>query len=301
MPDGSSHDSTPALTATPPVKCLGGKRKLAPVLMTHFPDAIHRYVEPFAGGAAVFFALYNAGRLRDADVVLSDTNEELIAMYRAIRDVPTRLLAYLREHEGRYRKERAKYYYAVRTQDPREWTEDAQIGARYIFLNKTCFNGVSRYNSSGKFNVPHGSFKSEPTICDASNILMCSHALARAELSCEDFKDVLARELEHHKKHRRQSHVVYADSPYIPLSKTSSFVNYGRDGFSKAQHEALADHLRQLAKAGVHAVASNSGCDRVRELYAEGFVIHEIKVARSINSKTDKRGAIKELIMVSEP
>lgn len=284
-----------SVVATPPIKSLGGKRKLVPSLVQHLPAEINRYVEPFAGGAALFFALYASGHLDNASVTLSDTNTELISMYLAIRDQPDQLIAHLHEHEDRYRKQRGDYYYAVRSQDPRSWTDRPRVGARYIFLNKTCFNGVSRYNKNGLFNVPHGAFKSEPVICDTANLMACSRALANVELLCEDFKIALQREL----RKRVPGHVIYADSPYIPLSKTSNFVSYGREGFSDAEQVALAEHLRQLAKAGVHVVASNSACDRVRELYGESFTIHEVDAKRSINSKGDRRGEIKELIMVS--
>jgi DNA adenine methylase len=293
MPDGSSS-AIPA--AVPPVKCLGGKRKLAPTIIGHMPDVITRYVEPFAGGAAVFFALYALGRLKNADVVLADTNDELIALYLAIRDESANLLAHLREHEGRYRRQRDEYFYAVRSQDHSQWNDNARIGARYVFLNKTCFNGVSRYNSLGKFNVPHGRFKSEPVICDAANIMMCAHAFADVDIRLADFKDVLAREQSVDPKPGR---VVYLDPPYVPLSKTSNFTSYGKDGFRDDQQIALAEAARDLAKAGARVIASNSAASRVRELYGAPFTIHEIGARRSINSDTKKRGEIKELIMVS--
>lgn len=297
MADGSSQ-----LLARPPVKIPGGKRKLAAQICTYMPAQINRYVEPFCGGAAVFFHLYNEGRLTRATVRLSDTNAELISLFRAIRDEPASLIAHLREHSGRYDKQKEDYFYAVRSQDPRTWTDDARIGGRFIFLNKTCFNGVIRYNQSGLFNVPHGRFKSPPVICDAENIMMCSHALSRVDLTCEDFTRAFDFELRTVDAH----HVLYADPPYVPLSDTSDFTSYSKDGFTKDHQLALADRAKKLARAssvhGGRVICSNSSAPFVRELYdGTEFVIHEILAARSVNSKTDRRGEIKELLMVSAP
>lgn len=295
MPDGSSR-----LAARPPVKIPGGKRKLAAQICAHMPAQINRYVEPFCGGAAVFFHLYNEGRLGGATVRLSDANPELVSVFRAIRDEPASLIAHLREHAGRYDRKGKDYYLAVRSQDPREWNDHARIGGRFIFLNRTCFNGVIRYNRSGLFNVPHGTHARPPVICNAENIMLCSHALARVVIACEDFQPVLDFE-------RRTSdtcHVTYLDPPYAPLSDTSDFTTYCKDGFTKDHQTALANQAKQLALAthpnGGRVICSNSSAPLVRDLYADGpFTIHEIMAARSVNSKTDKRGVIKELLMVS--
>lgn len=295
MADGSSQ-----LLARPPVKIPGGKRKLAAQICAHMPAQINRYVEPFCGGAAVFFHLYNEGRLTRATVRLSDTNAELISTFRAIRDEPASVIAHLREHAGRWDKQKRDYFYAVRSQDPRTWTDDARIAGRFIFLNKTCFNGVIRYNKSGIFNVPVGTFKTPPVICDAENIMMCSHALSRVDITCEDFTSAFDCEI----RTVDAYHVTYADPPYVPLSDTSDFTSYSKDGFTKDHQTMLAECAKKLARAsapnGGRVIVSNSAAPLVRDLYdGEPFTIHEILAKRSINSKTDRRGEIKELLMVS--
>lgn len=296
MADGSSQ-----LRARPPIKIPGGKRKLAAQICAHMPATIHRYVEPFCGGAAVFFHLVNEGRLTQASILLSDVNPDIVAVFRAIRDEPAALIAHLREHAGRYERKGKDYYLAVRSQDPRNWNDDARTAGRFIFLNRTGYNGVIRYNKNGLYNVPHGTHERPPTICDAENIMMCSHALARAEIAEAHFKPTLEHELEIANPY----HVTYADPPYVPLSDTSDFTTYAKGGFTKTDQTELADVAKRLARAthprGGRVICSNSSAPLVSELYAGSeFAIHEIMAARAVNSKTDRRGNVKELLMVSK-
>lgn len=286
--------STDPPIARPFVKCAGGKTQLLPELMKHIPARIDRYVEPFVGGGALFFALRAQGLLDDADVVLSDTNTELVAALRAIKTECSSLIEKLRDHEDEYASRGEKYYYEVRAQDSRRWTSDVNIAARFIFMNKTGWNGVYRVNGKGLFNVPHGTRKTPPVVCDAPNLLACARALRGVDVRCEDFKTVLDREL----KRDCKGALIYADPPYVPLSKTSAF-QYG--GKFTTDHQLLLSHrLRALADEGAHVVASNASCDLVRELY-QGFELHAVAAKRAINSKVEKRGAVEELIMVREP
>lgn len=286
--------STDPVIATPFVKCAGGKRQLIPELTKHVPEKIARYVEPFVGGGALFFALRASGQLDGARVVLSDTNVELMAAYRAIKAECSKLVDKLRDHEAEYASRGEKYYYEVREQDSRKWSSDVNVAARFIFMNKTGWNGVYRLNGKGLFNVPHGSRKTPPVVCDAENLVACSRALRGVDLRCEDFKGVLDRE----ERRDCAGTFVYADPPYVPLSKTSSF-QYG--GKFTTDHQLLLSHrLRALASLGAHVVASNASCDLVRQLYHD-FDLHVVGAKRAINSKVDKRGEIDELIMVKTP
>jgi DNA adenine methylase len=269
--------------AKPIVKWAGGKSKLLGPLCERVPTTVRTYAEPFAGGAALFFALADDPSHSFERAVLADQNEDLIACYRAVRDDVEAVIAALSDYA--YDEE---VFYRVRDQDPRPMT-DAARGARLIFLNRTCFNGLWRVNRSGKFNVPFGRY-TNPKILDADGLRAASAALAKAEVLAVDFAEV-TRTL-------GPGDFAYFDPPYVPLSKSSSFTAYARDGFGPADQDRLAAELGRLKAVGVAAMLSNVDTPATRELYRD-FSIHLATAPRSINSQASGRGHVGELIVTS--
>jgi DNA adenine methylase len=233
------------------------------------------YLEPLLGGAALFF------ELRPKRAILSDTNEELIDCFTAVRDDVERVIAALKDHK--YDRD---HYYAVRGQDP--WELDLfERAARMIYLNKTGFNGLYRVNKQGQFNVPFGRY-TRPTICDEERLRACSAALRNAALCKLDF----ARCCEQ----ARKSDLVYFDPPFIPTSETADFTSYTAEGFGCAKHYHLAGTFRELAQRGVRVMASNADTKLSRQLY-RGFHIERVEVGRTVGCKD--RGSARELIIRS--
>ncbi len=269
------------------LKWAGGKARLAHRIAERAPDTFTRYHEPFLGGGAVFFALHEAGRVKAA--TLADGNEELVDAYRAVREDVEKVIRHLREHAREYHAcqggERARYYYEVRD-DSRPWSR-AGKAARLIFLNKTCFNGLYRVNAQGKFNVPHGRHDN-PRILDRKGLREAFKALACAELRAEDFGDACAR--------AQPGDFVYLDPPYQPLSETSLFTSYTKDGFGEEEQSRLRDVFHDLTARGVPALLSNSDHVDIRALY-EDYKIEEVSMGRNINSKVTERTPISELLV----
>jgi DNA adenine methylase len=215
--------------------------------------------------------------------VLGDQNEELIACYRAVRDDVDALLEALSE----YRYDR-KLFYATRDRDTNGMS-DVERGARLLFLNRTCFNGLWRVNAAGKFNVPFGRYKN-PRIVDEEKLRDAARALKGVDLRVADFAAV-TRSL-------GAGDFVYFDPPYVPLSRTAAFTAYGKDGFSHEEQTRLAKELRRLKKRGVMAMLSNADTPDARALY-EGLCMTVVQVPRVINSDPTKRGGTAELLVTS--
>jgi len=267
--------------AGPILKWAGGKGQLLREILRRVPAEFGTYHEPFVGGGALFFALWSERRIRRA--VLSDVNSELIEAYETIRDDVEAVIRALRKH----RNEEA-YFYDLRKRDPRRMAPAARA-ARLIYLNKTCFNGLYRVNSKGKFNVPFGD-NPRAKICDVEALRGASRAFRDADLHCEAFDAVLDR--------AQPDDFVYFDPPYQPLSKTASFTAYSRGGFGEAEQRRLAETFRTLAARGVHVLLSNSDTPLCRKLY-RGFPRHIVHATRAINSRADRRGRITELLITS--
>jgi DNA adenine methylase len=250
-----------------------------PEIAKRFPrrEEIGRYFETFLGGAAVFFHLEHPRSF------LSDSNHELVELFRVVQQDVDGLIEVLKAH-----KNEREYYYRIRSQNPTELTR-TERAARLIFLNKTCFNGLYRVNSKGQFNVPFGRYKN-PAICDAQGLRAASLALQKAEISDGDFETVLAR--------AKEKDLIYFDPPYHPLNKTSSFTSYTSGRFGEEEQRRLANTYRQLAARGCFVMLSNSDTPLIRELYGE-YHIHEILANRAINSRPERRGRITELLIVS--
>ncbi|MDB9375035.1 DNA adenine methylase [Nodularia sphaerocarpa] len=262
----------------PFLKWAGGKSRLISQYIPYFPKQYKTYYEPFLGGGAIFFHLHPPA------AILTDINAELITTYRCVRDHVEELIGLLEEHQNRHNKD---YYYDVRAY---LGGSDLEKAARFIYLNKTCFNGLYRVNSQGKFNVPVGRYKN-PNICPENILRSASLALSKSEIKQADFTDVL-------KYATSSDDFVFLDPPYHPLSNTSYFTAYSSYCFAENQQFQLRDIFATLAERGVKVMLSNSDCTFIRELYSN-FNIHTISAARSINSNAKKRGKITEVLVTS--
>ena len=271
----------------PFVKWVGGKRQLLKQfreLNLYPPECFNpesnTYFEPFVGGGAVFFDLL------PKRAELSDTNRELVMTYNVIKDNVDGLIKSLKKHI--YNKE---YYLEVRAQDINELS-DIEIASRFIFLNRTGFNGMYRVNKSGQFNVPFGRYKN-PLICDENNLRKVSEALQGITITHRDYKDVL--EL------AKIGDFIYFDPPYYPLNPTSSFTAYTAKGFFEKEQIELRDTFVKLHERGCFVMLSNSDTPFINELYSglEGVSVNKIIAGRAINSKGSKRGKINEVLITN--
>jgi DNA adenine methylase len=263
----------------PFLKWAGGKTQLLPHLIHRIPNSFNRYIEPFIGGGALFFAL------QPKVALIADCNQELINCYQVVRTDVEALIEELKVY--RYDKE---MYYAVRELDRRpDFGELSRVkrAARLIYLNKTCFNGLYRVNSKGYFNVPFGTY-TDPTIVDAENLRACSKVLQRTVIQSGNFEQVLEM--------AEAGDFVYFDPPYAPSSGTADFTSYSKEGFDDAAQEMLLLVCLQLNQRGVKWMVSNSNTTLIQELY-RGFKVEPVGASRAINSKASKRGSVIELLI----
>ncbi len=277
----------PEDAARPIVKWAGGKTKLLAALLPLVPIRIDTYVEPFAGGAALFFALASETPRRFKRAVLCDANPELAACYRAVKTDVDGVIKAL----GRYRNSE-RMFYAVRARDTRDMG-DVERAARLLFLNRTCFNGLWRVNSKGLFNVPFGQY-ANPRICNADALRAASRALACATIRSGDFATATRRLGRHF---IGTGDFVYCDPPYVPLSTTADFTSYAAGGFGADSQKRLLDELKRLRRAGARVIVSNADTRETRALY-KGFRVLTVKAPRAINSDKAKRGLVRELVVV---
>lgn len=256
-------------------------------IIGRMPERFGAYFEPFVGGGALFFELKKRGMLEGKKAYLFDANKELINAYNVVKNTPTELLAHLRELEKNHSHDA---YYEVRAMDREDSFASlapALRAARFIYLNKTCFNGLYRVNAKGFYNVPMGRYKN-PAICDESLIYGASRALQDAEVLHVDFAKVL--------DFSKKGDFVYFDPPYYPLATTSSFTSYNQDVFLDDEQKRLFKTFEKLTKKGLHVMLSNSDTEFIKELYKD-YKIDLVDVPRFINSKSDGRGKIKEIIV----
>jgi DNA adenine methylase len=280
-----------AFDAKPIVKWAGGKSRLLPELLERVPRSIGTYAEPFAGGAALFFALasqVSRGERKMARAVLADQNEELIALYRAVQSHVDDLIDELGDAD-RYRADR-DLFYRQRELDTSKLSI-VERAARFMFLNRTCFNGLWRVNASGRFNVPFGKYKN-PRICDPDGLRAANRAFNVVDVTIvhADFATAVAR------LGRRD--FVYFDPPYVPLSRTASFTSYAKAGFGERDQERLAAVLRELRDHGVRAMLSNADTPVSRALY-EGLTLDAVRAPRSISCDGATRNAVSELLVTT--
>lgn len=286
-PCGAPRNDLPA-AAEPFVKCLGGKRKLLPTLLSRVPREFRVYSESFVGGGALFFELYRMGLVKRA--ILSDSNVHLVRAYWAVRDHVEALIDALDRMVAEYQSrpsvdDRKAYYLGIRALDP-EALSPVEQAARYIFISRAGFNGIWRVNQRGTCNTPHGDGK-DLTV-RPENLRACSGALQCADIRHADFAEVM-REAE-------EGWFVYCDPPYVPLSATSNFVGYCADGFSADDHARLRDAASAARARGVHVLLSNSSAPAVFELY-QGWTIETVDAKRAVNCKGDGRKLVKEVLI----
>lgn len=267
------------LETYPIVKWVGGKRQLMFELLKNMPKFYNRYFEPFIGGGALFF------ELQPDNAYISDMNEELINLYQVVRDNVDELVADLQKHD--ISKE---YFMEIRnidrTEEYKNWS-NIQKASRFIYLNRTCFNGMYRVNSKGEFNVPFGHYKN-PRIVDEKNLINCSNLLQRTEIRHSDFSEILTKV--------QEGDFVYFDPPYVPLNETSSFTSYTKDGFDIDMQFKLRDVCDELDTMGVNFLLSNSDTKLVNDLY-ENYNIKKVFASRQINANADGRGKITEVLV----
>ena len=284
-----SPTKTSKTGAQPFVKWAGGKRQLLPELRKRVPASYRRYHEPFVGAGALFFDLKPS-----AGVYLSDANTRLIRTYKALQSAAVtnvihalhRIAEAYSDPEGN----RKAYFEQTREACPDEGT-DVEMAAWFIFMNKTCFNGMYRVNKDNTFNVPHGRHKNVPMICDEANLMAVNEALDfKTFISNADFRTSAQK--------AKEGDFVYFDPPYAPVSATADFTTFTADGFTEADQSDLRDLALSLKRRGVHVLISNSNAEPIRKLYTgDEWTIDEVEAKRSINSKGNKRGPVIELLI----
>lgn len=276
--------SEPDGKAGPFLQWVGGKRAMLEQYKEFIPKKFNKYYEPFLGGAAMFFYLL------PEKAVLVDNNSELIKTYEGVRDNPEEIISILNELKSRHSKE---LYLMVRNLDRQpdffQKSSNAEIAARMIYLNQTCFNGVYRVNQKSQFNVPIGSSLNR-LICDENTIRNASKSLKGAKVISSDFVKVT--------KEANAGDFVYFDPPYFPISVYSDFTRYTKEKFYKEDQVKLRDEIDRLSKLGCKVMLSNSDCEFIRELYKD-YRIHKVYSNRTLNCKKDRRGKVSELLITN--
>jgi DNA adenine methylase len=282
----------PCVPARPFLKWAGGKSQLLPELSRRIPERFGRYHEPFVGGGALFFYLWNNGLLRHG-AMLSDLNAELIDCYIAVRDEVEDLIELL--HRLRPYATDRDFFYDIRSWDRQpDFARRSRVerAARTIFLNRTCYNGLYRLNNKGQFNAPFGYYKN-PQIVDSDNLREVSRALRNVDLRVADFAAVLDE--------AQAGDFVYFDPPYVPVSSTASFTSYTRRGFDEGEQRRLALVFHQLAARNCFVMLSNSSTTLAHQLYANACRVDVVLASRKINCNGSRRGLVEELIACSFP
>lgn len=268
---------------SPILKWVGGKRQLLDSIEPLVPKC-STYYEPFIGGGAVLFS-------RQPDkAVINDSNAELINVYLTIKNEPEKLIAKLKEHKENSSEE---YFYKIRALDRDkgmfEKMTNVEKAARIIYLNKTCYNGLFRVNSSGEFNSPWGRYKN-PNITNETtiNALHTYFNKANVIIKCGDFREAL--------KGIRKGAFVYFDPPYMPISSSASFTGYTVSGFEEREQIALKEQCDILNAKGIKFLLSNSSCPFIENLYKD-YIVEYVYAKRTINANPEKRGDIKEILV----
>lgn len=290
----------------PFLKWAGGKTQLLSDIERTLPIELLQknftYIEPFVGsGAVLFWMLNNFPKMKKA--IINDVNEDLINTYKTIANQPKDLISILEILQNEFynlegNEENKKTYYYLKRElfNTRESTQCEQ-SALFIFLNRTCFNGLYRVNRKNEYNVPMGSYKN-PTICDTENILTVSKALQKVEILCGDFEQTL--------EFAENNTIFYFDPPYKPLNKTSSFNSYAKDEFNDNEQVRLRDFCNKLDLLNHTWILSNSDVKGKNEkdnffddLYSD-FNIQRVQAKRSINANAEKRGKLTELLITNQ-
>ncbi len=261
------------------LKWAGAKSKLLSQLIEFMPHKIENYYEPFLGSGAMLFYVLHTYNVKKAYV--SDINSELINTFIMVKEKPQELIKLLEIYQKQHSNE---YYYKIRDNVPKDKLE---LAARFIYLNKTCFNGLYRVNSKGFFNVPIGSYKNPP-ILQEDKILKASKLLQKVEFNVFDYKQILSK--------IKKNDFVYLDPPYHPLEDKNSFTKYSKDDFAEKDQKDLKQFCDELNAKKVNFLESNSYTKFIKELY-KNYTQSEVLANRMINCKAIGRGKIKELII----
>ena len=289
--------------AKPFIKWAGGKTQLLTqfenILPHNLEEAEHfTYIEPFVGGGAMLFHMLqkytNIGR-----VIINDINPNLITAYRVIRDTPERLITDLKMLQREFRQNsneeaRKEYFLRIRKSYNEDTHNDVTNTAMFIFLNRTCFNGLYRVNSKGYFNVPFGKY-TNPTICDEELLLEDSKILQNVEILCGDYTLI--------ERYVDNNTFIYFDPPYRPLSTTSSFTSYSKENFDDTEQTRLAHFFARLSRYGCKMMLSNSDwcAQNPKDTFFENlygnFIIDKVHASRFVNAIPSKRGKLTEILV----
>lgn len=294
------------INAKPFIKWVGGKTQLIESIENALPENFAEiknitYIEPFVGGGAIlFWILQQYPNITKA--IINDINPDLTAAYNTIKDTPYELCKFLQIIQDEYlpldEEKRKEYYLNKRERFNTKLLNSVENTALFIFLNRTCFNGLYRVNSKGLFNVPFGRY-SNPKICDAQTIYADSKILQKVEILTGDFEATL--------KYATQNSFFYFDPPYKPLSDTSSFNSYAKEEFGDNEQIRLGVFCEKIDKLGHNFILSNSDVkaknsndDFFDNLY-EKFVIKRVLASRMVNANAEKRGKLTELLITNKP
>ncbi len=273
---------SPKSHCKPIIKWVGGKRQLINEIKEYMPKEFGRYFEPFVGGGALFFELGLEGSF------INDYNEELTNLYRVIKSKPDKLIDDLKKHINS-----SKYYYEIRALDRNREAfaqlSDIQRASRFIYLNKSGFNGLYRVNKKGEYNVPYGRYKN-PKYLDEENIKSVSRLLQSTTITNGDFEII--------KDHIKAKDFIYLDPPYAPLSKSSNFTSYTDKGFDNDMQFRLKELCDYIDSIGAYFMLSNSYASFVLDLYSS-YDIKIVKANRAINCQASSRGKISEVLVIN--
>lgn len=264
----------------PILKWAGGKTQLLDELMPRIPDGYGKYIEPFFGGGALFFAL------RPESAVIADSNPEIINMYEQVASNVEKVIERLKGY-----KNEKNVYYAVRDQS---WEKlpKFEAAARTLYLNHTCYNGLYRVNKSGKFNTPFGGYK-KPNICDEIALRAASEALRKAIIVCGDYQDVL-------REYAAEGDFVFLDPPYLPVTPSGDFKRYTKEQFHEDDHRVLAETIKDLEERGCRVVLTNSNHPVVMELYRD-YPMTIVQTRRHVSCRGDSRSGEDVIVDIGEP
>jgi DNA adenine methylase len=277
----------------PFLRWAGGKRRLTNLLIQAFPQdfdpKVNKFFEPFIGGGALMLATGNKNAemyIPGKNLVINDSNPDLVIVYKVIKGQLPELLSELDKLSKNLSKEE---FERVRSSSP---NTNVARAARFIYLNKTCFNGLWRVNSSGQFNVPWGKLKN-PLIYDASNLEACRKRLIGAKITVGGFSEAVTL--------AKKNDLVYFDPPYLPLSASSSFSQYSKDNFGVRDHEELAETISRLTRKGVHVILSNSDTPETRRIFGKTLTLRQIMMNRSISAASHARTPVNEVLGTNYP
>lgn len=272
----------------PFLRWAGGKRRLTNLLIQAFPQdfdpKVNKFFEPFIGGGALMLATGNKNAemyIPGKNLVINDSNPDLVIVYKVIKKQLPELLAELDKLSKNLSKEE---FERVRSSSP---NTNVARAARFIYLNKTCFNGLWRVNSSGQFNVPWGKLKN-PLIYDGSNLEACRKRLTGAKITVGGFSEAVTL--------AKKNDLVYFDPPYLPLSASSSFSQYSKDNFGVRDHEELAETISRLTRKGVYVILSNSDTPETRRIFGKTLTLRQIMMNRSISAASHARTPVNEVL-----